>query len=236
MNKLSKRSPFMPHPIVTTYEEACQVLTQLGIMPLSSFIPDHPSLESLTRPDAWHTDADTDPWRWRNRFATEGSAAYGRFIGAKPLLISREIFPLVHCLLAGTSAVEERYATGTLARHAIQLYEIIQQHELINVRALRKQAGMQDKADKNAFDRALIDLQNAAAIVMSGTASNHNDQGTKSGWDGTCYMLATTWMDQHHITSVPYTVAEAHTQLFAWLTSRWEQGALDYLQKKLIQK
>lgn len=223
----------MPYQIVTTYEEACQAVAQSGILPLSSFIPDHPSLASITRDDAWHTGAETDPWRWRNRFATEGVAAYGRFISSRPLLISHEIFPLVSCLLAGDRSIEERYAAGTLARAAIQLYKIIQQHEIIDVRALRKQADMQDKANKTAFEHALIDLQNAAAIVMSGSASNRNEQGASSGWDGTCYMLADFWMNQHNIPPVQLAPTAARTQLFAWLAPRWEEGALAFLQKKL---
>ena len=223
----------MSYQIITTYAEACQAIARLGIMPLSSFIPDHPSLEAITRPDAWHTGAETDPWRWRNRFATEGVAAYGRFIGSKPLLISHEIFPLMCCVHAGDRTIEGRYKAGTLARAAMQLYEAIQQHEIIDVRALRRQAGMQDKADKTAFDHALIDLQNVAAIVMSGTASNRNAEGVSSGWDGTCYMLASIWMDQHNITPSPLMSAEARTQLFAWLKPRWEEGALAFLQKKL---
>jgi hypothetical protein len=226
----------MLHPIVKTYAEACQTVAQLGIVPfLSASIPDHPSLDTLTEPAAWHTDQDTDPWRWRNRFATEGDAAYGRFIGSKTLLISRELFPLVKCLLAAPTTLDERYAAGTLARSVIQLHEIIQQHEIIDVRALRKLAGMQDKADKNAFDRALIDLQNNAEIVISGTASNRNEQGTSSGWDGTCYMLAERWMEQHGIQPTLLARAEARAQLFAWLKPRWEVSALLYLQKKLKQ-
>lgn len=223
----------LSHQIVTTYEEACQAVAHLGIMPLSSFISNHPSLASITRDDAWHTGDETDPWRWRNRFATEGVAAYGRFIGSKPLLISREIFPLVYCLLAGERTIEERYTAGTLARAAIQLYKIIEQHEIVDVRALRKQAGMQDKADKTAFEHALIDLQNAGAIVMSGTASNRNEQGASSGWDGTCYMLAEAWMDQHNISPAQLAPAAARAQFFDWLAPRWEEDALTFLQKKL---
>jgi hypothetical protein len=224
----------MPHPVIKTYAEACQAVAQLGILPLSATIPDHPSLDTMTEPTAWHTGLETDPWRWRNRFATEGVAAYGRFIGSKPFLISHEIFPLVKCLLAAPKTLAERYAAGTLARPVIQLHEIIQQHEIIDVRALRKQAGMQNKADKNTFDRALIDLQNTAEIVMSGTASNRNEQGTTSGWDGTCYMLAERWMDQHNIEPFSFARAKAREQLLAWLKSRWEVSALLYLQKKIV--
>jgi hypothetical protein len=51
----------LSHPIVNTYEEACHVVEHLGIVPLSSFIPGHPSLVSITQDAAWHTGTDTVP-------------------------------------------------------------------------------------------------------------------------------------------------------------------------------
>ena len=224
----------MSHPIVKTYEEASRVVEQLGILPLSGFISDHPSLDSITDPAAWHTGADTDPWHWRDRFASEGSAAYGRFIGSRPILIASGVFPLVKCLLAAPQTVTERYASGLLTRSTVQIYEIIQHNQNIEVRTLRKLAGMQDKANKNAFDHALIDLQNTADIVISGVAENRNDQGTKSGWNGTCYMLAEHWMEEHGIKHLQLAPADAQTRLFAWLKPRWEENAVLYLQKKLL--
>jgi len=223
----------MLHRIVNTYEEASQAVEQLGILPLSNFIPGHPSLESLTEPGAWHTGADTDPWHWRVRFAAEGSAAYGRFLGLRPLLIARGVFPLVACLLASPQSVQERYAAGLLARATVRIYEIIQQSPGIEVRVLRRRAGMQDKADKPAFDHALIALQNSADIVMSGVAENRTAQGHNSGWSGTCYMLAEGWMEGHGITPLQLSPTDAKTQLFAWLTPRWDEQALGYLHKKL---
>lgn len=223
----------MSHLIVKTYEEASRAVEQLGILPLSGLIPGHPSLDSMTEPAAWHTGTDTDPWHWRDRFASEGIAAYGRFTGSRPILIAREVFPLLKCLLASSQTVQERYAAGLLARSTVQIYEIIRQNRGIEVRALRKAAGMQNKADKNAFDHALIDLQNTADIVISGVAENRDDQGRKSGWNGTCYMLADHWMEEHAMTPLQLSPTDAKTQLFAWLKPRWEEEALWYLQKKL---
>jgi hypothetical protein len=129
--------------------------------------------------------------------------------------------------------VKERYAAGLLARSTVQIYEIIQQNHGIEVRTLRKRAAMQDKGDKKAFDQALIDLQNTVDIVISGVAENFNEQGSKSGWNGTCYMLAQHWMEEHDINPLSLTPAEARNQLFAWLKPRWKENALLYLQKKL---
>lgn len=226
----------MLYRIVNTYEEAGQAIASLGILPLSSFIPGHPSLESLTAPSAWHTGDETDPWHWRVRFAAEGVAAYGRFLGTRPFLVARDVFPLVKCLLASTQSVQERYAAGLLARSTVEVYEIIQQHPGIEVRILRKGAGMQDKANKLAFDHALIALQNSAEVVISGVGENRNEQGNLSGWNGACCMLADHWMAKHGITPLHLPPPEAKTQLFAWLTPRWEKQAVAYLQKKLTQR
>jgi len=222
------------HPIVKTYEEARQAIEHLGLLPVSGFLPDHPSLDSITDPAAWHTGTETDPWLWRARFASEGSAAYGRFLGARPLLIAQDVFPLVKCLLASPQTVQERYADGLMARSTVRIYEIIEQHHGIEVRALRKLADMQGKTDKQIFDHALIALQNTADIVISGVAENRTNQGTKSGWNGSCYMLAEQWMHEHGIQPLQLSPADAKTQLFTRLTPLWEEKAIGYLQKKLV--
>lgn len=222
----------MSHPIVTTYEEACHEVEHLGIVPLSSFIPDHPSLVSITQDAAWHTGTATDPWLWRDRFAGEGVAAYGRFLVGKPLLISREIFPLVRCLLAPSETVADRYAAGNVARPAAMMVECIRENEGIDVRTLRMLTGMQHTSDKRAFDRSLTDLQSTADIVISGVSARLNEHGNKSGWNSTCYMLANYWMELHGIAPVLYTRAEAKTKLFTWIEQRWHEGAVRYLQRK----
>jgi hypothetical protein len=222
----------LSHPIVDTYEAACDVVEYLGILPLSSFIPSHPSLVSITQDAAWHTGTNTDPWLWRDRFAVEGVAAYGRFLGDKPLLTSREMFPLIRCLLAAPQTIEERYAAGNVARPTLQVYECIRENDGIDVRTVRRLTGMQHTSNKNAFDRSLTDLQSTADIVISGISERLNEHGNKSGWNSTCYMLADHWMEQHGIAPVLFTREEAKTKLYAWIKQRWEESAVRYLKRK----
>ncbi|MGH2496052.1 MAG: AlkZ-related protein [Ktedonobacteraceae bacterium] len=222
----------MSHTIAITYQETCDVVEHLGILPLSSFMPGHPSLVSITRPDAWHTGMDSDPWLWRDRFAIEGIAAYGRFLGDKPLLISQELFPIVHCLLAQAETVEERYAAGLLAKSTLRIYNCIRENDDIDVRTLRKLTGMQHSSDKSAFDRSLNELQNTAEVVISGISERLNPQGNKSGWNSTCYLLADTWMERHGIVNAQLSSAQAKTKLYAWIEQRWEASAVQYLKKR----
>ena len=223
----------MSQPMAITFAEAAEVIEHLGILPLSSFIADHPSLVSITRPDAWHTGADSDPWLWRDRFTIEGIAAYGRFLGDKPLLVSRELFPIMRCALASEETVEERYAAGLVAKATLRIYTCIRENDDIDVRMLRTQAGMQHSSDKGAFDRSLNELQNTAEVVISGIAERLNPQGNKSGWNSTCYMLAENWMERHGITQIHLPPAQAKTKLYAWIEPRWEASAVQYLKKRL---
>jgi hypothetical protein len=229
-----ERSISLPHPIAITFAEASEVVEHFGILPLSSFIPGHPSLASITRPDAWHTGADTDPWLWRDRFAAEGTAAYGRILGDKPLLISRTIFPVMSCLLAQTETVEERYAAGLLAKATLRIYNCIRENDDIDVRTLRTLTGMQHTSDKSSFDRSLTELQNTAEVVISGISERLNPQGNKSGWNSTCYMLADNWMARHGIVQAQLSPAEAKTQFYAYIEPRWEESAIHFLKKRLV--
>jgi hypothetical protein len=222
----------LSHLIAITFAEAGEVIEHFGILPLSSFIPGHPSLVSITPPDAWHTGADTDPWLWRDRFAIEGIAAYGRFLGDKPLLIYRDTFPLVSCLLAQTETVEERYAAGLLAKSTLQIYNCIRENNDIDVRTLRTLTGMQHASDKSAFDRSLNELQNTAEVVISGISERLNPQGNKSGWNSTCYMLADNWMQRHGIVKMHLSPEQAKAKLYAWIEPRWEESAVQYLKKR----
>ena len=232
MHTGQERSRGLSHPIVNTYEEAGDVVEHLGIVPLSSFIPGHPSLVSITQDSAWHTGMDTDPWLWRDRFAGEGVAAYGRFLAGKPLLISREMFPLMRCLLAAPEKVKERYSAGVLARPALLIYECIRENDGIDVKTLRMLTGMQRASDKHAFDLSLTDLQSTADIVISGISERLNEHGNKSGWNSTCYMLADRWMERHGIAPVLYTREEAKTKLYAWIEQRWDESAVRYVKRK----
>lgn len=218
---------------VETFEEACEALEHWGIVPLSSFIPAHPSLESLTRPEAWHTGLQNDPWLWRDRFPAEGVAAYGRFLAGKPLLVASSLFPLLKCALSPAETVEERYQAGLLARSTLRVYSLISAQDGIDVKALRKLAEMQNKAEKNAFDHALLDLQGSTDVLIAGISGRLNVHGNKNGWNSTCYILAERWMADHNLTKAELTREEAQEQLLARLELHWSADALRYLRGKL---
>lgn len=217
--------------VVDTYEQAAERIREIGILPLSSFIPDHPSLESITHKDAWHTGAQSDPWLWRDRFAGEGVAAYGRFFKKKPLLISLELFPYLQAMLRAEQSVEERYEDGKLSNAGKKVYEAVEQNGGIDTKALRRAVGMQDKESKNDYDKALIELQETGDLVIAGISERLNDQGQKNGWNSTCYEVGDRWLLQKDSAPLDLAPDVAKEQLFAHLERVCSAPALAYFRK-----
>jgi hypothetical protein len=218
---------------VQSFDAAGAVIQELGILPLSSFIPDHPSLESITVKESWHTGVETDPWLWRDRFSGEGVAAYGRFFAKKPMFISAGLFPIVKIALGADDSIERRYRDGLISNTTMKMYRAIEQQDGIDARALRKVAGMQHKEDKNEFDQALIELQSAFDVVILGISERLNSLGQKSGWNSTCYILAENWLELHGLPVFEGTRPEAKHELQTLLKTQWSPAANQYMLKIL---
>lgn len=217
--------------LADTYEEAAAVIARVGILPLSSLFPEHPSLESITRREAWHTGLAADPWLWRDRFAGEGVAAYGRFMAKKPILADAALFPLLQAALQPAKGLRSRYADGLVSKDMLRIYDIVEGHEGVDVRELRRSSGLQDKESKKRFDAALIELQSTGDIVISGISDRLNDKGVKSGWNSTCYMLATQWMARHGLEPVQMDRTAARNELLARFGEVSREAAVQKLAK-----
>ncbi|MEK4357967.1 hypothetical protein NYE48_12980 [Paenibacillus sp. FSL M7-1455] len=177
--------------MVNNYDEAVKLIEELGILPLASLIPDYPSLESVTPQTSWHSDTEQDPWKWRVRFPAEGKAAYGKFMKKKAVLVSPDWFPLVFNALRLGPSAEACYRDGLLSQAAWELYRLIEIEQGIDTRALRERAFMKAKEDKKAFDQAVVELQDALFIVISGVQAKVNADGEKNGWNSTAYETTT---------------------------------------------
>jgi hypothetical protein len=214
-----------------TFEEAAAFVQEIGILPLSSFVPDYPSLESMTSHSQWHTGLDSDPWLWRDRFAGEGVAAYGRFFAKKPVLIAADWFPLIKNILEEPYTVAERYEDGLVSKAAVDLFQAVSAREGIDVKLLRSSTGLSSKDSKNEFDRVLIELQSRTDIVIAGISDRLGANGAKSGWNSTCYMTAEHWMELHGLMKNVLPTPEAKAQMRSLLQERCGAKALAYFYK-----
>ncbi|ARU61197.1 hypothetical protein CBW65_09230 [Tumebacillus avium] len=217
--------------MVGTFAEAAEVIKEMGVLPLSSFIPGHLSLEAITAKESWHTGLETDPWLWRDRFAGEGVAAYGRFFAKKPVLIDAGLFPLFQKAFGAARSAQQRYQDGLVSPAVPKIWQAIHDQPGIDVKALKKQVGMADKESKADFDKALIELQASFDVVIAGISEQLNEFGNKSGWNSTCYLLANRWLKLHGLQPSELSAEEAQEVLFQVLDGRLSADAMKYLRK-----
>ena len=198
---------------ISTYEEAVQVIKEVGLLPLSPLIPHYPSLDSITSKEQWYSGSDDDPWMWRARFPVDGVAAYGKFIKKKSVLISCELLPFVRAILGSKDTVAKRFNDGLVSREAMELFRLISEEEGIDTRVLRTKAGMKDKEKKKPFDNALLELQGSMDIVVSGTKEKTNVSGEKNGWSSTSFETLTYWSENNHVEQRKIEMDEAKQEL-----------------------
>ncbi|MDR7240609.1 AlkZ-related protein [Neobacillus drentensis] len=198
---------------ISTYEEAVQVIKEVGLLPLSPLIPHYPSLDSITSKEQWYSGSDDDPWMWRARFPVDGVAAYGKFIKKKSVLISCELLPFVRAILGSKDTVAKRFNDGLVSREAMELFRLISEEEGIDTRVLRTKAGMKDKEKKKPFDNALLELQGSMDIVVSGTKEKTNVSGEKDGWSSTSFETLTYWSENNQVEQRKIEMDEAKQEL-----------------------
>lgn len=198
---------------VHTYDEAIEVVNEIGFLPLAKLIPNYPSLDNITLKENWHTGTELDPWLWRARFPVDGAAAYGKFVKKKSVLISSELLPLIRAILGSPLSVKERYNDGLMSKEAVELFTLISENEGIDTRVLRVEAGMKDKEKKKPFDNALLELQGFMDIVVSGTKEKTNEAGEKNGWSSTSFETTEYWAKNHRMDAGSVEVADAKMRL-----------------------
>jgi hypothetical protein len=218
---------------IKTYEEAIQVIEELGFLPLAPLVPEFPALNTITAPESWHSDTEFDPWIWRTRFAVEGVAGYGKFIKKKSVLISRDLLPFFKAVLGSYEKVEERYQKGNVSREALTLYRTISEQGVIDTRELRTLAGLREKEHKKVFDNALLELQGTMDIVISGIKEKTNAEGQKNGWSSTSFETYDSWSSKNKVEEVAVEKGKAREYLMNHFQGVASENAVKKLKKIL---
>ncbi|MEQ2529298.1 hypothetical protein EKG37_07365 [Robertmurraya yapensis] len=216
---------------VNTYLEAIDVIEEVGLLPLATLIPDYPSLNTITMSENWYSDTEYDPWIWRTKFSSDGVAGYGKFIKKKSILVSRQLLPYVKSILGSNYSVEERYSNGNISKEALEVYQLISKEEGIDTRALRVKAGLKESHKKRIFENALLELQGAMDIVISGIQEKKNVDGEKNGWNSTSYETYDSWASRNNIETFEQDREEAKKILMIHFSSFCSNEVVKKLEK-----
>ncbi|MGE5704511.1 MAG: hypothetical protein ACM32O_18440 [Clostridia bacterium] len=223
----------MTKAMIHTYQEIKREIDRWGILPLSSYIAEHPSLESLTPKENWHTDQPSDPWLWRVQLADEKAVAYGKFFKKKPTFLSLELYPYIRSLQGDMRPITERFEAGIISRHAYHIHQIVEERGIVDARELRGLAGLREKEQKTLFENALVELQSSFDLVITGSISRFNEQGEKNGWNSMGFSLATQWFADQPELLVWYKPEEARAYLTTFFQQRCTVKAFAQIAKLL---
>lgn len=144
-----------------------------------------PPYETLV---GWHTgDMELDPWEWRMRVLDErNDIAYAKLFFKKSGYITKEWYPYFLKIRRDGASFAEKYAEGKASHYAKQIYELIEENEVLPVHTIKQLAGF-SREDKSQFDRALTELQTGMFITMCGRQQKSSKQGEQYGWSSTVF-------------------------------------------------
>ena len=140
---------------------------------------------------AWHTgDPETDPWEWRMRVLEErDDIAYAKVFFRKSGYIVRAWAPYFLAARRNGAPLSEAYAAGAVGRLEKRLYELVEQHGVLPLHALKALSGC-GRADKARFDRALTTLQMRMDLSICGRQRKTDALGQAYGWSSTMFCTA----------------------------------------------
>ena len=164
------------------YGDLCTLIEKIGFIPLFSCVIPGFSVEELTVANPWWSDdIEHDPWQWRQRVATEGNIAYGKFFNNKAGFISRSWYPLFVAYRRNGLDFAERKAAGMSSRPCSVIMDILESGEQFFTYELKGIGGF-GRNGMGGFEGALTKLQMETYVTMRGFEPRHNRNGEEYGW------------------------------------------------------
>lgn len=139
-------------------------------------------------PIRWHTgDPETDPWEWRMRVLHErNDIAYGKVFFKQSGFITKQWYPYFLAARRNNTSFQTAYEAGLMSHHAKAIYQAVADNGVLPSHMIKTAAGF-TKAEKPAFERALVELQMAMYLTMCGQQIKISKTGAEYGWSANVF-------------------------------------------------
>lgn len=179
---------------LTKYQDFLERVDELGFMPLSHLMPGLTSLGAETPGKIWHTgDAETDPWRWKDRAAEEKRLAYGCILGGHKGFVSARMYALFYVACHPADAMPERWAAGVVSQSTWQLWRLFEKWISLDTSQVRREMGVTPKSGGSRVDASLKELQQQYSITVAGSRRKVGQDGQPYGWPACIYERVFHW-------------------------------------------
>lgn len=181
--------------LLLTYEDFLSYVGRKGLLAFYGKLPAGlPTLQSLTLEQNWHTnDADTDPWQWKDRAASEHKLAFGCVLNGYKGFLSESLYPLFYDAFREEETLEERYLTGRVSKLEMDVYRMFESGAALSTADVRGALHVTKKEGASAVDAALKSLQRQFLISVCGNKRKLSFGGMEYGWPANAYCLTEAW-------------------------------------------
>lgn len=168
----------MGRRLIRDYEELLPLVDELGVLPLFPGIIPRFSLWDYTRKKPWFTgDQEYDPWFWRQRCASEGRLAYGKFFNGKAGFVSLKLFPDLVNFRRDGKTFDENYLHRRLPLETKAIMEQFSYGNEYRTPQLKKLTGV-----TKLFDQRVALLQHRTFLVTCDFIQKRSKSGRDYGW------------------------------------------------------
>lgn len=188
-------------PDVSTKEELCALIENIGFIPLfKSAVPGF-SVEEITSSERWFSDDNEhDPWDWRKLIAAEGNIAYGKLFQKKAGFISKKWYPKFANFRRDGYDFDSLYEEGLAPRRNAIIMKLFPGDEMIPSFEIKRRAGF-EKGGEKGFEGVLTVLQMQTYLTVRGFSQKRNKAGEPYGWATGIYSAPEALFGEDHVRS-----------------------------------
>jgi hypothetical protein len=170
-------------------------INELGFcLLIGSVDADLPNLmQSAVEPhqDPWSETPAHMWWDLKQTLPARKACYYAKVLRGRGTFISWDCLPYFYALHASKNDYVDDYRAGTLSRDEKRILDLIAEYPDISSRELRRKFGPVGKDTSKAMDRAMLPLQEAFRITVSG--------GSIEGWSLHNWSLVEDWVPREFL-------------------------------------
>ena len=201
-------------PKIKTLDDLCNVIEEVGFLPLFTNELRGFSVMELKRDGWWTGDERTDPWFWRQIIASRGEIAYGKLFGGKAGFVSRAWYPLFANYRRDGFDFDTLYESGGASQRLKRVMDLFETAPALPGYEIKKTAGFGSGGEKG-FEGTLTALMMRTYVTISDFRRKVNRTGAEYGWAVNVYSLPETLFGEAHVRSAYHEEpAESREKIF----------------------
>ncbi|MGF7145770.1 hypothetical protein HNQ56_004214 [Anaerotaenia torta] len=217
---------------IKTCGELCEVIREVGFLPLFKNEVKGFSVEEMTASSTWWGgNPEEDPWLWREIIAEEGKIAYGKLFANRAGFISRDWYPIFASYRRDGYDFDSRYEDGLASHRAKKIMDLLDLREALLSNEIKTMAGFGKEGEKG-FEGAMTALQMQTYITVRCFRRRINKKNEEYGWSVAQFSTSERLYGEEHVRSA-YCIGreEARQRIVSRVQNRFPAASLREIER-----